>query len=80
MEVSAAALSSQLNYKHPSCVPALSSLLGFISKCRHFAQSSSVMGPDHSRVSFRRPSNGHYVPVIYTGELLNNESPIVLLG
>jgi hypothetical protein len=69
-----------LNYKHPSCVPALSSLLGFISKRRHFAQSSSVMGPDHSRVSFRRSLNGHYVPVIYTGELSNKESPIVLLG
>jgi hypothetical protein len=69
-----------LNYKHPSCIHALSSLLGFIFERRHFAQSSSVMGPGHSRVSFRRSLNGHYVPVIYTGEPLNNESPIVLLG
>jgi hypothetical protein len=69
-----------LNYKHTSCIPALTSLLGFISKRRHFAQSSSFMGLDHRRVSFRRSLNGYYVPVIYTGELLNNESPIVLLG
>lgn len=64
------------NYKHPSCIPALPSLLGFTSKRRPLAQSSSVMGPDHRRVSFRRSLNGRYVPVIYTGELLNNESPV----
>jgi hypothetical protein len=52
MEVPVLLFLHMLNYKHLSCVPALTSLLGFISKRRLLAQSSSVMGPDHRRVSF----------------------------